>query len=122
MPFPTRAEAGPYFRRLADLMGLRDWQVVVEDEPPDCATTAALIRCVPGRRLAFVRLSDGLLAEGAEEQRYVACHELIHVHHALADQVAEEAMPRASVRAWTAALEHAVDGIAREYAALLPLP
>lgn len=111
----------PYFRRLADLMALRDWTILVSDDPP---STDGLASVAPtfGRKLATIRLSEPFLAGTPEEQRHVCVHELIHCHLDPAWEIATDAMPGAVEPAFRRMAEYATDGLAEALARHLPLP
>ena len=117
-----RRDFAPYFRRLADLLALKDWRIDVLDEPPSSADSHANVHCVYGRKWARVRLSEGFLRDTGGEQRHTACHELIHCHYAMADGIAEDGLDAKQQDAFRRALEYATDGLADAIAPLMPLP
>jgi hypothetical protein len=117
---PTRRQRwATYVRQLADLLRLKDWRIVVnEDLPPE--DSLASCNPVPGRKYAAIRLGESFLTDDRAEQRHTLVHELLHCHlgplHRLLE--AHDATPP-SVRL---ALEYTVDGLADAISPLLPLP
>lgn len=118
-----------YLRQLADVMGLKDWEIHLQRKRPDNPNHAACIQSIYGRRHANVWVDDAFLDDAPESQRETLTHELLHLHinpikHALQNArsnlgehtygVVEGMMDDAT--------EFAVDGIARVLAAYLPLP
>lgn len=70
---------GNYFRLIADEVNLRDWRVIVQDEP--CAKDSfAEVTSVRGKKELHIRLHPQWEAFTQEEQREAAVHELIHAH------------------------------------------
>lgn len=113
---------GPYVRRIADLMCLRDWFIQLIWEGPDEPEVAADIKCIPGRRLAYIRLGDSFLDDYTpDQQRHTVVHELVHAHLDQAQKVAEEAMGE-QWAVFRLLLEYGVDAIADGWAPCLPLP
>jgi hypothetical protein len=113
----------PYFRALADLMGLRDWTVQVASGPPEAAEARASVQPLYGRRIANVWLSDEFLDDAdPADQRQTACHELVHCLFADCAQIAEEELEPAAWRAWRRQFEHGIDAVASAFAEALPLP
>jgi hypothetical protein len=124
---PRRRAYGPYFRALADLMGLRDWTFVLADGPPDDPNHGAAIVCVYGRRLGNVAISDAFLDADPAGRRITAVHELLHAHFAamnqlLHDEHREGAIPDSLHRAYVLAMESGIDAVAEALAPHLPLP
>jgi hypothetical protein len=65
-------------RRFANLMGLRDWTVVVAHEPPLIEDAIATCDMPPERRECELRFAADFDEQDPEEQRYVLTHELVH--------------------------------------------
>jgi hypothetical protein len=130
-----RKELGRYVRWCADEMGLRDWTIeMLHGEPStdiaayDAEVIDAAVECVFGQKLAVVTVPDRIRDQTREEVRHTIAHELTHCHLAdLAEQgqhflrQLSPAAQDAAGRAYVLALEHAVDGIAKEWARHLPL-
>lgn len=124
-----RDELGKYVRDMADEMGLRDWTIVLSHAEPDDDDHGAECDVTYGRKLATITFRDDWVQWDAERIRQLVAHELLHVHTwpmeqrlcDLKDLIGESAYTVASL-AFRDALEHAVDGIATEWAATLPLP
>lgn len=69
-----------YIRTTADEMGLRDWEIRLEDDPASEGCCAS-VRATYGRKLAKVYVEkDFKTAQTPEEQRDTIVHELIHLH------------------------------------------
>jgi hypothetical protein len=124
---PRRRAYGPYFRALADLMGLRDWTFELKDGPSDEPDHAAAIQCVYGRRLGHIFLADAFLDADPAERRATAVHELLHAHFAgmhnlLHNERREGAVSDTLFRAYDLAMESGIDAVAEALAPHLPLP
>jgi hypothetical protein len=117
-----RHEWEPYFRAIADRMGLKDWDVDLTDHPPTRGTSNAECYCVFGRKVIQFWLSEDFLRDPEWHQRLTVVHELLHAHYAMADEIAEDGLDPKVHFAYRQALEHGVDGIAKPFSALLPLP
>jgi hypothetical protein len=117
----TRKEFEPYFRDLADRMGLRDWLIFISPERPRDATDVANVLCWEGRKRATIRLSEDFLGDTPEDQRHTACHELIHCHFAAATHIAEQGLGNVQ-SAFMLNMEFGVDGMADAIAPHMPLP
>lgn len=118
-----------YLRSLADLLGLRDWRVELEDEPCDSQTAAACVRCIYGQKHAYVRLGRGFDDESPGLQRHYLVHECLHLHLRLLDDVMVNVGNRLAPDTYSAlrdtfddAEEVAIDGIGWAVSQFLPLP
>lgn len=118
-----------YVRTLADLLGLKDWRIVVMDAPPDDPDQLAAVSVVRGRKIARMYLCPDWATRSAEERRLGVAHELVHCHIEPILVVVESA--RSAMPEWVfdmhyrdvdMASEQAVDGIATAIAPQLPLP
>lgn len=117
-----------YVRRVGNELGVRDWQLIVM-EGGESSDRLADIACVPGRRLAHVRVFESFYAASAADQRYAIVHELTHCHfNAILDHID---ILRPSVGSITfepffvahqRRLEEGVDGIAAAIAERFELP
>lgn len=117
----------PYIHDMANRMGLKDWVIKLDDEPP---SEGAYGECHShqGAKRAWLRLSDH--NGDMHELRNTVIHELLHCHWNEANNLVEEAAiatlgPQASevMRvAWKAAMELGIDGIASAWDVCLPLP
>lgn len=117
----TRSDFAPYLRTLADRMGLAHWTIEVSDELPKDSAYAC-VNAWFGRHGATIRISDKLVSETPEEQRYSCVHELVHCHLAHVSRLSETEITGKAHEAWTIANEYAVDGLAKVIAASMPLP
>lgn len=115
------SEFTPYFRWVFDRLGLKDWQVIVEDDPPE-NDAYAFVECVYGRKLALVRLSRNYLKGTEEQQRHGAAHEALHAHFTHADQAVRELAGMEHYGLYKLPMEYGVDGVAVAIAPFLPLP
>ena len=118
-----------YLRQLADLMGLRDWVVRLEDGVPDDDDAFACVQTYTRIREALIFVRDGWEHASPETFRLYMVHELIHTHleamevplSGLELMVGKLAYDVA-YGAYREAEEVAVHAIARAWAPLLPLP
>jgi hypothetical protein len=122
MKDPRRAPFALYLRELADLIGLRDWTIRLEDVAPSNPDVTAAISCIYGRRLAHIRLSDSFLDDGPEEQRATCIHELLHCHFDPASEIALESLPEAVQPSFRRMFEYGIDATAYGCAHGFPLP
>lgn len=122
MTDPRRQRFAPYVRRLADMMGLKDWGIKIRDENPSDSTALASVTCTYGQKQAQIRITADFLVDTADQQRYVLVHELVHCHLDLPGNIAEDELSEASKRNYRRTAEMAVDAIARSWAVSLPLP
>lgn len=118
----TREEFGAYVQLIAGKLRLGHWTIKIGDTPPKNADAWASVTCWEGRFGATVYLSDQILSEPPEEQRYVAVHELVHCFFAHSDRIAEADMSSARNDAWRLAMEYGVDAVAEAIAPHMPLP
>lgn len=115
-----RSDFTEYIAVIAGILCLSEWTLEVDDcSPSDSDAIAAIAPC-RGRKIAWIRLSDGFLNDDPESQRHTIAHELLHCHFAMITHIAEDQIK--DHRAWSLAMEYAVDGIADAIAPLLPLP
>ena len=122
MTDPRKQSFGPYLRALADLMGLRDWTVTLDDQPTDGAGNFAEASTMAGRKHLKVAVSERFLDLPPEEQRSTMVHELIHAHGAAMDHMLCDVLDSDARPAYKLLMEYMVDGIAEEWARSLPLP
>jgi hypothetical protein len=70
-----------YIRALADLLDLRDWEVILTREWPDSNSAWASNFTYYGQRRCEIRINPTLFfQESAESQRRIITHELLHCH------------------------------------------
>jgi hypothetical protein len=124
-----RGELGRYVRELADLVGLRDWTIVMKHGEPANDTSGADINVRYGQKVADIRFRTGWETMPADDLRWLVTHELVHCHLWRLDQRLCDVKPVMGDTAYTLyqfavqeELEHTVDGIARTWARTLPLP
>lgn len=113
-----------YVEELQRAMGLTDWSVIIDAEPAgeDCD---AQILPTWGARSATLQIDPKLHEHTPGRVRVVIVHELLHLHHAQPDQLAETALhtqgPGAHA-AWNLAMEYAIDAVSKSWAQRLPYP
>lgn len=121
----NRSWFDPYVRKIADLVGLRDWLIDLDDALPG---EGALAECEPtyGRRHAVMRFAPEV---NPAELRNTVVHECIHCHFALIDWNRNSIQGVVGTPVWITwdgaysdAKELAIDAIATAWAASLPLP
>lgn len=79
-PVPSKFDAlARMSRRSADACGLRDFTVVV-DEDPAADGALADVRVDLRRSVVALRFCEGFEALDPAEQRHAIAHELVHVH------------------------------------------
>ena len=118
-----------YVRVVADVFGLRDWEIIVSTEHCE-EDTLADTETTYGQRLARLRFNEKWQDWSPEDLRSTVVHELIHVHteptsELLADVAAvvlDEKVASAMMSAVSYSLERAVDQIAVAIAPYFPLP
>lgn len=121
-----------YLRLLADMLGLKDWDVRVKRDKPDPSCGADCLIWYAQKR-ASIRLNNEPFAltgdDAREDQRRMAIHELIHCHVEYADEAVRLAFkdsgdPRDALfqEYYKRASEMTVECIATAIAPLLPLP
>lgn len=123
--FSNQGDLERYVRQLADLCGLRDWKVTLEDEHPGDGCLGSC-ECVYGRKVANIRLAEH---DAIESLRHTIVHELLHPH---LDPIR---LPIENIRSTLGdplynvthngmvdAVEYATDAIASILAPMLPLP
>jgi len=118
----NRKQAGRYFRKVAKAMGLAHWEIYVTDKPPSRETSIAEVLAVQGQAAAYVSLSDSFFEATEAYQRYVAVHELIHVHFACPDRIASSSMVPGAHAAWEWSVEYSVDALSNVLAPFMPMP
>ena len=118
-----------YARTLADGLGLKDWEVVIKRETPDDGHAGASMLTVTGRRLVWIKLGDGFLANTPEMQRHYMLHELVHIHTDDIDTAMWQAADVINGEAFTLLqkvvrdrIEFATDVIAASIGHAFPLP
>ena len=124
-----RAKLGEYVRQMADLMGLKDWEVKLSDEPPENAEHAACIDTRYGRKFANISVQAEWASEPPETFRATIVHELVHCFLNPArncidnvQSLVGELVYRPLYNSLTDHIEYATDGIAVAWAEFLPLP
>jgi hypothetical protein len=120
-----------YVRACADVMGLKDWRIQINLEPPEDDGATAAIAPVYGRRYAELRFCEDFNERMPTEQRQTVAHELIHCHldeldtvlntDTLTDIMGKPAFHLLHAHHHTA-LENATDALAEAIAPMLPLP
>lgn len=118
-----------YVRECADALGLRDWEVILDDDPCDDEDHAASVSCIYERRIAHVQVTADWMGLPPTEQRHVVAHELAHIHMDADLYYLHEVLPSLiGATTWSAIEaavrrlhEQGVDGIASGLEVGLPL-
>lgn len=118
-----------YIREAADVLGLRDWDVRLDEVPEADPNNAASVSCVRERRVAHIQVAPEFVHMEPAEQRHVIAHELAHIHMDGDLEYLSEVLPSLiGGVAWTgieAAVrtlhEQGIDGVAIGMEARLPL-
>lgn len=124
-----RRSLARYIRAAADVLGLKDWNIVLLDEPCDDPDHAAQVASIYERRIAHIRVAAEFAEMASGEQRHVIAHELAHVHMDADFNYLMELLPAmVGAAAWmpieaTIRLLHeqGIDGVAIGMEARLPL-
>ncbi len=117
----------PYIQEIADRMGLRDWQIKLEDNDPSGGTLGEC-EAHQGAKRAWIAIADH--GDDEEDLRNTVIHELLHCHWNEANKLVEElatnflGMAASAVTriAWKSAMELGIDGIATAWESSMPLP
>lgn len=126
---PARVRLTDYVRALADRLGLKDWDFLIDWDPTD-GNSDAEIRPVYGQKLAVIQLGPNFRTESPEHNRATVAHELIHCHLHPATDVIRVTHERlldddAAIATWAGffmSIEYATDALANVVAPFLPLP
>lgn len=118
-----------YLREIADLLLLRDWEILLQRNQPT-GDVYASVWIVDTENCAWVRLSDAFWGRPLEERREWLVHELCHIHldriqrvfEMMTEQDPDNAVLTLAKKAHLNELEVAVQRLARILAPLLPLP
>jgi hypothetical protein len=70
---------GTYARWIANEIELRDWTIVISDDPPSNPDHIACMNCVYGRKRANIHVAADFWTTTPEDQRQAICHELVHI-------------------------------------------
>lgn len=124
----TREMLNRYVRIIADMFGLRDWDIVVSSECCDVDTLADT-NCTYGQRVAVLRFNEKWAEWTLEDTRSTVVHELLHVHTELLTELIsdlnknglEENVASMADTAVAYSLERIVDQIAVAIAPYFPL-
>lgn len=116
-------------RQIADAIGLRDWTINLNYEPPDDTDAMASVSCVYGRRIATISFCSDWWERDPHERHHVIVHELIHVVTNPLNAFLEEALPvligQPTWQGVYAAIrqhdEHAVDQLATALSPYMPV-
>jgi len=126
-----RRALGRYVRRIADLMGLGEWEIIVEGGPPKNDLHVAAASTLWGRKIGYVAFVDHFLAEWTvAEQKATVVHELLHLVWGQPQDLvrvnAAIVMPAKAHEmfqsAWFLAHELSVDALSTAIAPLFPDP
>lgn len=117
-----RSEWETYFRRIADVMHLKDWRIEVQNDPLEKEDAYAEVTRIFGKKHAIVSLSDSFFLATEADQRQVVAHELAHCHFTFADQIVRISVSDQIYDLYRHNREVGIDGYADAIAQFLPLP
>jgi hypothetical protein len=130
-PETPHNQLAAYIRQLADLLGLRDWEIELLSEPADGKRTAEVQPTI-GRKCATINVCRNWWSLSLEEMRQTIAHELIHLHFANCLHVVQIDLANVRligypafevlIQTYIRQEEYGVDGLATAIAPLLPLP
>lgn len=117
-----------YIRSTADAMGLRDWDIRLDEEWAQQGK-AASVQAAYGRKFARIWIGREFRTESPEDQRNTVVHELIHLHLESAGDMVfsdlEKILGRPADAVFTNGfsrqLEYGVDALACALAPHMPL-
>jgi len=119
-----------YVNELCPMLGISDWNAVVQQEPPENSGHDGAHRSIPGTRTSTLRFGEKFFGFEPEYQREVVVHELLHcvfapeqdqVRHVLPDYFKGPA-GELFRDLWFQAHEYAIDTLAVAFGRRLPLP
>jgi len=119
-----------YVNKLRPMLGLRDWEVVVKQEPPDNPSHDASHQSVMGCRLSLIRVADRFWTYTPEQQREVILHELLHCVFAPTQDQIRHILPshlrgrggEVFREMWFQSQEYAIDQLSVALGRHFPLP
>lgn len=123
-----RKALGRYVRWMANELELRDWTIVVSDEPCEDEFVAQQV-CVRGERQQTITFRHDFRDLDPEEQRETVIHELLHAHHEICWRMVQTDLsePLGKIGyyvfcdAYRRAMEYQIDATAKALARHLPL-
>jgi len=80
MSKPKRPDFSPYVRKVADLIKLRDWSIIVKNKAGDSDNVAAEVFIDNYARRATIEIRDCFYDLNRKQQKTIVIHELIHCH------------------------------------------
>jgi hypothetical protein len=119
-----------YLQHLAAKMGVTDWSVEIKEGDPEITEAAASVRCISGRKIAWVNLRADWDDNAPDIQRHIATHELVHIHFEMSDDyvyytlkdVLSETQAQQQYRHYLRLNEYGIDAVAGLIAPTMPLP
>lgn len=126
----TRGELEKYILRVASLMGLKDWDFLLREEPAE-GRALAQVETIYGQKYANIWVGVDFWDRDPDTQRHVIVHELVHCHQAvtthmiagsfLAEKLGQSAY-EVFASAYEQAAEYTTDAIATAIEPNIPLP
>ena len=123
-----RKALGAYIGRIADEIGLRDWDLRLLHETcdDDCNAQCAIVY---GRKLAYIRVNEDFRGYAPGRIRQTIVHELVHCHFAAADNQVQHDLDdhlgdqtaQVFFNAFRRQMEYGVDAMAAALAPHMPL-
>lgn len=123
-----------YVRDIANRMGLRDWTIVISEEPVDIDTgdgqiVGASCNVVYGRKRAKFQFNPDWAEDRPDDLRHLVVHELMHCHFVPVQWHHNNARAAMSNGEWVQydsafhdVMEMHIDAVADAWADVLPLP
>jgi hypothetical protein len=117
-----------YINDLCEVLGLRDWEVIVKDTPSD-TNNLAQVEVIYGQRRAYLRFAKDFAEVAPHKQRDTVVHELLHCHlhniwdtyNSLSESMTNPIHELAN-KFIVRDIEFAVDAITGAWSRSLPLP
>ena len=111
-----------YFRRLADMYGLKDWTIEMGNEEPTDKGAEASAFFPAGQKLVWMRLSQYFIDASPQQQRLAVVHELTHCHLYMRYGFAHSHIQENLRDTHTTLEEYSIDAISRAIVHHFPLP
>lgn len=125
----TRRQLDRYIQKMAALMGLKDWLIVLSEDEPHDPDDAASCETTDGQNTAVMYFSELWTDWGPKTLRSTVCHELLHCHgHRWREALdtihsdLSDPLYQATRQTTRLNMELMVDNIARAWSETLPLP
>ncbi len=118
-----------YMNDVQTVLGLNHWTIRRSEHTPADEETAAMMDFTPAQYDAALRIGETFWDCEPSEQRYLICHELVHVHLRQSNDAMESTADALGVaayslltKAYNNATEFATDALAKVIAQFIDLP